>query len=118
MHELPAGWRNRLAISIREAGSSLETKRRGAGHAQNSTSNVMLMNQKAVNSFMQDNKFSLTADAGLTIVDYTAKAQATAGRGDAVVWRVGRNIASPASIRAGSGTMSCFFHPQITQIIL
>jgi len=47
---------------------------------------MMLMNQKAVNHFMQDNKFSLTADAGLTIADYTAKAQATAGRGDIVVW--------------------------------
>lgn len=47
---------------------------------------MMLMNQKAVDSFMQENKFSLTADAGLTIVDYTAKAQVTAGRGDVIVW--------------------------------
>ncbi|WP_420473764.1 lipid-binding SYLF domain-containing protein [Noviherbaspirillum sp. ST9] len=47
---------------------------------------MMLMNQKAVDNFMQENKFSLTADAGLTIVDYEAKAKATAGRGDIVVW--------------------------------
>lgn len=47
---------------------------------------MLLMNDKAVNNFMQDNKFSLTADAGLTIVNYTAKAQATAGRGDVIVW--------------------------------
>lgn len=47
---------------------------------------MLLMNDKAVNNFMQDNKFSLTADAGLTIVNYTAKAQAAAGRGDVIVW--------------------------------
>jgi SH3 domain-containing YSC84-like protein 1 len=47
---------------------------------------MILMNQKAVDGFMQENKFSLTADAGLTIVDYTAKAQVTAGRGDVIVW--------------------------------
>lgn len=47
---------------------------------------MLLMNEKAVNNFMQDNKFSLTADAGLTIVNYTAKAQTEAGRGDVIVW--------------------------------
>ncbi|HYD63546.1 MAG TPA: lipid-binding SYLF domain-containing protein [Noviherbaspirillum sp.] len=48
---------------------------------------MILMNEKAVNNFMQDNKFSLTADAGLTIVNYKAKGEAAAGRGDVVVWR-------------------------------
>lgn len=47
---------------------------------------MMLMNEKAVKNFHQENKFSLTADAGLTIVNYTAKARASAGRGDVVVW--------------------------------
>lgn len=47
---------------------------------------MILVNQKAVDRFMQANNFSLTADAGLTIVDYTAKTQVTAGRGDVIVW--------------------------------
>ncbi|GAB3551632.1 hypothetical protein GCM10027343_36140 [Noviherbaspirillum agri] len=47
---------------------------------------MMLMNDKAVRSFTQENKFSLTADAGLTIVNYTAKARAATGKGDVVVW--------------------------------
>lgn len=47
---------------------------------------MLLMNQKAVDSFMQENRFSLNADAGLTIVNYTAKAGASAGKGDVIVW--------------------------------
>lgn len=47
---------------------------------------MLLMSDKAVNSFKQDNKFSLNATAGLTIVNYTAKAQEDIGRGDVVVW--------------------------------
>lgn len=47
---------------------------------------MILMNEKAVKNFMQENNFSLTADAGLTIVNYTAKAQTSAGRGDVIVW--------------------------------
>lgn len=47
---------------------------------------MLLMNQKAVNSFMQENNFSLNAGAGLTIVNYTAKAGAGAGKGDVIVW--------------------------------
>ncbi|HEY0844396.1 MAG TPA: lipid-binding SYLF domain-containing protein [Noviherbaspirillum sp.] len=47
---------------------------------------MLLMSQKAVDNFTQQNNFSLTADAGLTIVNYTAKAQAATGREDVVVW--------------------------------
>lgn len=47
---------------------------------------MLLMSDKAVNSFKQDNKFSLDATAGLTIANYTAKAQEEVGRGDIVVW--------------------------------
>lgn len=47
---------------------------------------MMLMNDKAVRNFTQENNFSLTADAGLTIVNYTAKSRAAAGKGDVIVW--------------------------------
>ena len=59
---------------------------------------MLLMNDKAMNNFMQDNKFSLTADAGLTIVNYTAKAKAQAGRGDVVVWMDTEGAFADASV--------------------
>jgi lipid-binding SYLF domain-containing protein len=47
---------------------------------------MVLNNDKAVSGFMKDNKFSLNADAGLTVVNWSKKAQGSAGRGDVVVW--------------------------------
>jgi len=47
---------------------------------------MVLMNDKAVNSFKQKNKFSLSADAGLTVVNWAKTAQGTAGLGDVVAW--------------------------------
>jgi lipid-binding SYLF domain-containing protein len=47
---------------------------------------MVLMNEKAVNSFKQKNKFSLSADAGLTVVNWAKTAQGTAGLGDVVAW--------------------------------
>ena len=47
---------------------------------------MVLNTQKAVNSFEQNNNWSLNADAGLTIVNWSPKAQASAGKGDVVVW--------------------------------
>lgn len=49
---------------------------------------MILMNDKAVNSFKKNdgNNFSLDANAGLTVVNYSADAQASAGKGDVVLW--------------------------------
>ena len=46
----------------------------------------LLMTDKAVNSFKGENNFSLNADAGLTIVNYSARGQASLGKGDIVFW--------------------------------
>lgn len=46
----------------------------------------VLNNDKAINSFMQKNNFSLTADAGLTIVNWSKMAQGEAGTGDILAW--------------------------------
>ena len=46
----------------------------------------VLNNDKAVSSFMQNNKFSLDANAGLTIVKWSAEAERAAGRGDITAW--------------------------------
>ncbi|GAB3020462.1 lipid-binding SYLF domain-containing protein [Bowmanella dokdonensis] len=47
---------------------------------------MLLMTDEALETFTQENNFSLNADAGLTIIDYSERAQATAGKGDIVIW--------------------------------
>lgn len=46
----------------------------------------VLMNDKAVASFRQKNNFNLSADAGLTVVNWNRQASGSAGNGDVVVW--------------------------------
>lgn len=47
---------------------------------------MLLMTDEAVEQFKQDSNFSLNADAGVSIVDYSNRAQASAGKGDVVLW--------------------------------
>jgi lipid-binding SYLF domain-containing protein len=47
---------------------------------------MLLMSDKALNSFGSNNKFALNADAGLTIIDWSKRATASAGHGDIVMW--------------------------------
>jgi lipid-binding SYLF domain-containing protein len=47
---------------------------------------MILMDDKALQSFATNNKFSLNADAGLAIVNYSARAHGELGRGDIVMW--------------------------------
>jgi hypothetical protein len=46
----------------------------------------VLVNAKAVASFRNKNNFSLSADAGLTVVDWNKYAQGTVGKSDVVAW--------------------------------
>jgi lipid-binding SYLF domain-containing protein len=47
---------------------------------------LVLNNEKAVNKFMQKNTFSLNANSGLTIVNWSKMASGSLGEGDVVVW--------------------------------
>lgn len=46
----------------------------------------ILMSQAAVDQFKDQNSFSLNADAGLSIINYSANAQASWGKNDIVLW--------------------------------
>lgn len=46
----------------------------------------VLNDQKALNSFMQNNKFSLGADAGLTVADWSKRGEGSAGWGNITAW--------------------------------
>lgn len=48
---------------------------------------MILLSDEALQSFNQENNFSLNADAGLSIVNWSAKARTQAGiEGDVVIW--------------------------------
>ena len=46
----------------------------------------VLETDKALNDFTEANNFSLNANAGLTIVNYSARTQGNVGKGDVVLW--------------------------------
>lgn len=46
----------------------------------------VLKNEKAVQRFTDKNNFSLTADAGITVVNWTKIAQGSTGEGDVIAW--------------------------------
>lgn len=54
--------------------------------AQGGAIALVLNDQKALNSFMQNNKFSLGADADLTLVDWSKKGAGSAGWGNITAW--------------------------------
>jgi SH3 domain-containing YSC84-like protein 1 len=47
---------------------------------------MLLMNEDAVRPFHEISNFSMDAAAGFTVVDWSALAEASAGRGDVVIW--------------------------------
>jgi lipid-binding SYLF domain-containing protein len=59
---------------------------------------LILNNQRAVDAFRNNNKWSLNADAGLTIVKWSPQAEAEAGRGDVVVWASTKGLFGSAAV--------------------
>jgi len=58
----------------------------------------VLNDQKAMNSFMQNNKFSLNANAGLTVVDWSKKGAGAAGWGNITAWADTEGLFGGASL--------------------
>lgn len=60
---------------------------------------MILMSQQAVNSFLGQNQFALNADAGFSIIDWSARARAQIGRGeDIVLWTDTEGLLAEISI--------------------
>ncbi len=79
---------------------------------------MLLMSDKALKNFRQDNKFSLDADAGLTIANYTAEEGAGSGRGDVVVWTDTKGAFAGATVGASDITFdneenAAFYKPGV-----
>lgn len=64
---------------------------------------MVLNNEKAVAKFMQNNPFSLSADAGLTIVNWAAEARGGVGDGDVLAWSGARGLFGNAATVAVNG---------------
>ncbi len=74
------GWGAPAFYSIGEVSIGAEAGASGGAIA------MLLMSDKAVASFMQDNNFSLNANADLTVLTWSANAQGSWGKGDVVMW--------------------------------
>lgn len=53
---------------------------------------MVLNNDKALNEFMKKNNLALSADAGLTVVNWSKLAEGSAGTGDVVAWSAAKGL--------------------------
>jgi len=80
---------------------------------------MLMMNNEALNRFRQVNNFALDADAALSIVNYSTRAQGFAGKGDVIVWSdtkgayAGANVGL-TGIRFDADRTSAFYNRKVT----
>jgi lipid-binding SYLF domain-containing protein len=81
---------------------------------------LVLNNDKAVNKFMQKNVFSLNANAGLTVVNWSKVAEGTLGDGDVIAWTDTKGLygnlvsVGVTDIRYNQKMTSAYYHQPIT----
>lgn len=62
---------------------------------------MLLMSDEAVQNFRTDTDFSLTAEAGLTIINWSADVAETSEEGDVIVWSDTAGLLAEASVGVG-----------------
>ncbi len=88
-----SGWSDPAFYSI--GGGSIGAQVGGEGGAIA----MLLMTDRAVNKFANSNAtWSLNANAGLTVVNYSGKAQAETGTGDVILWSDTSGLFGGASV--------------------
>lgn len=76
---------------------------------------LILINDRAVSEFMKKHNFTLSADTGLTVVNWSKLANATAGTGDVVAWSSTKGLFGDAiaiglhDIRFNQGVTNAYY---------
>jgi lipid-binding SYLF domain-containing protein len=111
-HNSDGTWSNPVFLSI----GSISVGAQAGGKAGPAA--MILMTNKALNDFTQSNNFSLNGNAGLTVINYSAKGQAPVGKGDIVVWSdqsgvfAGVNV-SGADVNQNPGEDHAYYGKQV-----
>lgn len=80
---------------------------------------LLLMTDKALSNFMEKDKFSVDAEAGLTIAKYSAQANINVGRDDVVMWTdtqgafIGGTVGA-SDIRFDADENAALYQPGVT----
>jgi len=80
---------------------------------------MLLMTDEALDAFKQDTKFAVSAEAGLTIVDWSKAAEANYGKGDVILWTDTEGLFAGAEvavdgIAADDEANEAWYGPQVT----
>lgn len=91
-HNADGTWSDPAFLTI----SSVSIGPQGGGKAGSAA--MILMTHKALNDFIQANNFSLNANAGLTVVNYSTQGQIAAGKSDVIIWSSQRGAFGGANV--------------------